>query len=102
MTWCAEYYDQHNWVYENFNSEGGSNLIRWSDAEFDDITNQAAASCDLAQREVWYQRAEEILNEEQAGILSLFWAGNSQLSKPYLERTFSRNMGEQVRNWYFR
>jgi ABC-type transport system substrate-binding protein len=102
LTWCGAYYDQHNWVYDQFHSTGGLNWIRWSNAEFDDVTEQAAASADLEQREVWYQRAEEIMNEEQAGILSLFWTGNSQLSKPYLERTFSRNMGEQVRNWYFR
>jgi ABC-type transport system substrate-binding protein len=102
LTWCGAYYDQHNWVYDTFHSQAGSNWIRWSIAEFDNVTDQAAASADLAQREVWYQRAEEILNEEQAGILSLFWAGNSQLSKPYLERTFSRNIGEQVRNWHFR
>ena len=49
MTWCADYYDQHNWVYENFNSEGGSNMIRWSNAEFDDVTEQAAASVILEQ-----------------------------------------------------
>jgi hypothetical protein len=54
LTSCRAYYDQHNWVYDNFHSQAGGNWIRWSNAEFDDITDQAA-SADLAQREVWYR-----------------------------------------------
>ncbi len=78
---------QHDWVHELFNSHASFNFIRWSNAEFDSVTSLAAASDDPAQQAAWYRRAEEILNEEQAGILSLYWTTSSQLSKPYLQRT---------------
>jgi ABC-type oligopeptide transport system substrate-binding subunit len=101
LRWCTDYNHQHDWVHTVFNSQAGTNYIRWHSAEFDTITSQAAASGDPAQQATWYRRAEEILNEDQAGILSLYWSTRSQLSKPYVQRTFAHVWGEQVRNWSF-
>ena len=89
MSWCADYPDQNNWVYENFHSEYGSNRICWYNEEFDNITSEAGAEADQARRKTLYKRAEEILCEEEAGIAPIYYSTSALMVKPYLQRFYS-------------
>ncbi len=89
LGWCADYPDENNWVHEVFNSEEGSNRIRWKNEEFDQLTKQAQLEVDPEKRKELYRRAEKILVNVEAGIAPIYDYTQVLLVKPYLKRTFS-------------
>ena len=63
---CADYPDANNWVYEVFHSTDSENRIKWHNAEFDRVVEEAVREFDPAKRLELYKRAEQILCEEEA------------------------------------
>jgi len=99
LGWCADYPDANNWVYENFHSTGGSNNIKWHNAEFDRATEEAAREPNPIKRLELYKRAEQILCEEEAGIAPIYFYTFVRMVKPYLKRTHAPLGGEHIRDW---
>jgi oligopeptide transport system substrate-binding protein len=87
MGWCADYPDQHNWVFEIFHPEWGADYIRWYNEEFDGLTEEASGELDPDRRRELYRRAEIILCDEEAAIIPIYYYGDFVLTKPYVERT---------------
>jgi oligopeptide transport system substrate-binding protein len=99
MGWCADYPDQHNWVFEIFNSEWGADYIRWHNEEFDGLTEEASGELDPDRREELYRRAEIILCDEEAAIIPLYYYGDFVLTKPYVERTVPVLGIDHIERW---
>jgi len=99
MGWCADYPDENNWVLEVFHSTKGANDIKWSNAEFDQVTEQAAAEPDPAKRKALYAKAEQILCVDQAAIIPVYYYTRVNVTKPYVERTFAALGGEHIDEW---
>jgi len=87
LGWCADYPDQHNWLFEVFHSEWGTNRIQWYNEEFDRLTEEAGEKLDPDRRRELYRRAEIILCDEEAAIIPLYYYGDFVLAKPYVEPT---------------
>ena len=99
LGWMADYPDPDNFLYP-FHSTKGSNHIKWSNAEFDQLTEQAAFETDPAKRKELYLRAEEILCVDEAGIIPIYYYTRVVLAKPYVERTYALLGGtEQIWKW---
>ena len=98
LGWCADYADQNNWVHEVFNSDAGANRLRRNceDAncttttmsEFDELTYEAQALLDPAEREALYLRAEEILSAEEFAYAPIYHYTTVAVTKPWLDRTY--------------
>jgi oligopeptide transport system substrate-binding protein len=100
LGWCADYPDANNWVYEVFHSTDSDNRIKWHNAEFDRVVEEAARESDPAKRIELYKRAEQILCEEEAGMAPIYFYTTVMVTKPYLQRTFAPMGGTQhVEDW---
>jgi oligopeptide transport system substrate-binding protein len=89
LGWCQDYPDANNFDKEVFNSKSGQNNTNWSNADYDKITDQAAAETDPAKRLDLYAQAEDILVNKDAAIAPIYWYTTIQLTKPYVTRTHS-------------
>ncbi|MDX9973216.1 MAG: peptide ABC transporter substrate-binding protein [FCB group bacterium] len=76
-TWIGDYFDAMNYL-ECFVTGGGNNRTGWSNAKYDELIKQAAATLDSAQRLELYQRAEAILLDELP-IVPIYF-----MTRPYL------------------
>jgi oligopeptide transport system substrate-binding protein len=99
LGWCADYPDANNWVYEVFHSTDSDNRIKWHNAEFDRVVEEAARITDTAKRLELYKRAEQILCEEEAAIAPIYFYTIVNITKPYLQRTFAPMGGEHFKDW---
>jgi oligopeptide transport system substrate-binding protein len=94
----GNYPDEHNWM-GRFHSTQGVNRILWSNSEFDQLTEQAAAESDPAKRKDLYARAEEVLCVDEAVIIPIYYYTQAVLTKPQLGRTLPRMGVEHVDEW---
>jgi oligopeptide transport system substrate-binding protein len=99
LGWCADYPDQNNWVLEVFHSTKSANQIRWHNATFDSLVEQAAASSDPATRKNLYKQAETILCQTEAAMMPLYYYTRATLTKPDIQRTFAPLGGEHINKW---
>jgi oligopeptide transport system substrate-binding protein len=83
--WSADYPDPDSMLRVLFHSREGLNSVRWSNPEFDALTEQAARIADRKRRIELYQQADRILVAEEAAIMPLSYAQGRQLVKPYVE-----------------
>ncbi len=77
--WSADYPDPDNLLRVLFHSREGLNAIRWRNVDFDTLTEQAAVVADRKTRLELYQRADQILVEETAAVVPLWYTENRQL-----------------------
>jgi len=87
--WCQDYPDANNFLFDVFHSESSQNDPGFSDPEYDALIEQARVSTDTAERTELYAQAEEILVDRDAGIIPIYWYTTNQLTRPYVERTYS-------------
>lgn len=67
-----------------FHSREGLNAIRWQNADFVALSEQAAAATERGVRLELYARADRILVEEQAAVAPLWYGENGQLLQPHV------------------
>ena len=103
MGWCQDYPDENNWVLEVFHPTKSTNRPKWSGPsadEFARITEEAAASSDPKKRTELYFQAEKILTVDQAVIIPIYYYTALQMTKPYVERTYSKAGHQEF--WYWK
>lgn len=64
LAWSADYPHAHDFLGLLLESGSRSNEGSWSNAEYDAVIEQAAATDDLAEQQALYSRAQEILKRE--------------------------------------
>jgi oligopeptide transport system substrate-binding protein len=64
VSWSADYPHAHDFLGLLLETGSSSNEGDWSNAEYDALIEQAAATVDPAEQEAIYARAQEILREE--------------------------------------
>ena len=87
---------KNNETDENGNPIGG---VRWYNAEFDALVDEAAGELDNAKRMELYKRAEEIIGQEDVVFIPLYHYSYVALTKPYVERTFSVGGVQTYEKW---
>lgn len=98
--WCCDYPDANNWLYELFHPFNSYNVINWDNAEFAHLTDRALKSPDPEERKKLYRRAEEILCEEEAGVVPLYFEVAHCLVKSRVNGWYHMAVGGQgIRNW---
>jgi oligopeptide transport system substrate-binding protein len=100
--WTPDYPDEDNWVFQNFDSAKGANRIRWQNAEFDRLVEQARVETDAQKRRDLYKRAEQILCVDEAAIVPVFHSTHIVCTKPYVARSYSPFGNEHIDKWSLR
>jgi oligopeptide transport system substrate-binding protein len=104
MGWCLDYPDANNWVREvcafggsqNPDTGGGFN---WKNDTFEQLVVDAAAELDPAKRVELYAQAEQILVYDDAVMAPIYWYTSLDLTKPYVQRTYSVTGHEVYEKW---
>lgn len=97
--WCADYPDTNSYLFDVFHSSSNNNDTGWSSPEFDALVEQAAAEADTDARIALYAQAEDILISQAAAIIPIYFYSANEMTKPYVERTFSLSGNQIFYNW---
>jgi len=97
--WCQDYSDANNFLYDVLYSASSQNDPGFSDAQYDELVSAARTEADEAKRLELYQQAEEILVDEKAGIIPIYWYTNNFLIKPDIEAVTSVTGNEAYNLW---
>lgn len=88
-TWTADYPDPDNFM-SLFLSNSGNSRNRWKNPDFDVLVQKARHTMNPKEREPLYFQLQKLIQEDQAGIIPLFYEPNLVLIKPrvkYVEIT---------------
>jgi ABC-type oligopeptide transport system substrate-binding subunit len=72
LGWGADYNDPDNFLKTLFHSDSESNYGHFNNQEFDRLVAEAAILSDPEERQLLYIQAEEILTEQEAGVIPLY------------------------------
>jgi len=97
--WCQDYSDASNFLYDVFYSKSSQNDPGFSNAEYDELVVAARTESDQAKRLELYQQAEEILVDQEAAIIPVYWYVTSRVIKPYVESAISVTGNEAYNLW---
>lgn len=97
--WCQDYSDANNFLYDVFYSKSSQNDPGFSNAEYDELVVAARTETDQAKRLELYQQADEILVDQEAGIIPIYWYVTSTVIKPYVESAQSVTGNEAYNLW---
>ena len=79
--WTADYPDPDNF-YSIFLSNAGNNRVGWRNANYDTIVQAARSESNERNREQMYYRAHQILVDENAIAVPLYYGKNMALIRP--------------------
>jgi peptide/nickel transport system substrate-binding protein/oligopeptide transport system substrate-binding protein len=87
LSWWADYPDPENFLFPLFHSSNhgaGGNRSRYSNKEVDRLIEAGQKEPDISERDIYYSRAEKIINEEAPWVF--FWHKiDFTLRQPYLK-----------------
>jgi oligopeptide transport system substrate-binding protein len=82
---------------------GNSQIKNWYNGGFTKTLTDAATAADSQMRAKDFALADDILINQDAIIIPLYWSMRLQLSNPALQRTFSPVVFyERFEKWYFK
>jgi oligopeptide transport system substrate-binding protein len=87
--WCPDYNDANNYLLDVYRSDSGNNFGKWNNPQFDKLVDQARVEADTATRLKLYTQAEQILNIDDAGTMTLYYPVTASLTKPNIKRTYT-------------
>jgi len=100
MGWCADYPDADSWLYELFHPSQGINWIKWQNTEFAKLVDKAQRLSDPERRKRLYHRAEQMLVQDVAAIIPLYFSMTPLLVKPWVKDWYDMAFGGQhIRHW---
>ncbi len=99
LGWSQDYPDADNFLRGVFRSDSPNNHTKWGNPEFDRLVDEAARETDPAKRKELYRQAEEILIEQDVAIIPLYWYTKVEITKPYVNRTYSLIGNEAFEKW---
>lgn len=109
LGWCLDYPDANNFDREVFASNGSSNPtdaqgnpsggLMWKNDQYEQLVAEAALETDPAKRVDLYAQAEDILVNQDAVIIPIYWYTNLDMTKPYVTRTYSSTGHEAYEKW---
>jgi oligopeptide transport system substrate-binding protein len=109
LGWCGDYPDANAFIHEALAVGGARNgtdgagnpiggLMWWNDY-FEELVAVAAVETDPDSRVELYAQAENILVNQDAVIIPIYWYTRNTLTKPYVQRTFGIDGREAYEKW---
>lgn len=99
-SWVQDYPDANNFLKEVF-ADGGaySDVVDWSNAEFDALCAEAAKTADADARMALYAQAEQILIEQDVVIAPLAWYSDFVIVRPEVTAFVSLTGYDRYEKW---
>lgn len=101
LAWGADYADPENWIPQLFGTGAGFNVHGYSNAEADAILAQAALELDNEERIELYQKAEEVIIEEDMGVAPIYHSVRNWLVKPWVDGLVKTGLDAEVPGDFF-
>ena len=87
--WWIDYYDANNIIYDLFNPDTSmARRLGWDNARYRELLDLSRGETDPAQRLAYLNEAEQILVEEDAAVIPLYFTKRVSLVKPGFQPIF--------------
>ncbi len=96
--WLYDYPDTNNFLFDVFHSSNDPDT-GFNNAEFDALVEQAQVLSDTDARRELYAQAEKLLIRDAAAIAPIYYYVALNMTKPYVERTYSVIGREYYEKW---
>ena len=84
LGWCADYYDQQDWLTTVFHSASTVTRIGYNNPQFDKLVTDADKEPDPKKRDDLYQQASRLLSQD-APAAWIYYDANPVLQKPWVK-----------------
>ena len=92
LSWIADYPEAHDFLGLLLETGSTSNTGQWSNADYDNLIAQAAATTDTTQQTALYSQAQQIL-EQQVPVIPVSYDESWALSRTGLEGALQSGVG---------
>lgn len=100
LSWCAAYPSVNNFLEQILRPESAFQLTGWNSKGFSRLVNALTRITDPELRRQFYRKAQQIVYEEDAIIIPLYFGTASMLVKPRVKGWSYRPIGGQrIRDW---
>ena len=107
LGWCMDYPHANNWVHEVFNPAAGANrtMLTTDDAQIGDLVAEFEALTTAAQTASpedqvgMYKRAEQLLVDEMANMIPIYYYTSVRAVKPWLNRLTGLPSNPYIQFW---
>jgi oligopeptide transport system substrate-binding protein len=99
LSWFADYADPENWLPEQFGTEGGLNVLGYSNPQVDELLAQAAVELDSAQRLALYSQAHALIIADQA-VTPIFHPERNYLVKANVADLVTTALDAEPGDWF--
>lgn len=96
--WCFDYPDANNWYFDVFHSANDPDN-HFNNAEFDALAEAGSVADSPEERAAIYAEAERLLVRDAASIAPIYFYSTQDLTRPGIERTYSRITRELYEKW---
>jgi len=92
LGWCADYYDQQDWLTTVFHSQSTVTRVGYNNPAFDKLVTDGDKEPDLKKRDDLYQQASRLLSQD-APAAWIYYDANPVLEKPYVKDYYLTSLG---------
>ena len=100
LSWFADYADPENWLPEWFATDGGFNVLGYSNPVVDELLAKAAtAQLDETERMALYDQVHRLIIEDQA-LTPIFHPERNYLVKPHVAGLITTALDAEPGDWF--
>ncbi len=92
LGWCADYYDQQDWLTTVFHSQSTVTRVGYNNPQFDKLVTDGDKEPDAKKRDDLYQQASRLLSQD-APAAWIYYDANPVLQKPYVKDYYLTSLG---------
>jgi oligopeptide transport system substrate-binding protein len=92
LGWCADYYDQQDWLTTVFHSQSTVTRVGYNNPAFDKLVTDGDKEPDAKKRDDLYQQASRLLSQD-APAAWIYYDANPVLEKPYVKDYYLTSLG---------
>jgi oligopeptide transport system substrate-binding protein len=95
LGWCADYYDQQDWLTTVFSSKASTAPSGYKSKQFDDLVFAADKEGDSKKRDDLYQQASRLLSQDSP-VAFVYYDTTKILQKPWVKNYYITALGFEV------
>jgi len=92
LGWCADYYDQQDWLTTVFHSQSTVTKTGYNNPQFDKLVTDGDKEPDAKKRDDLYQQASRLLSQD-APAAWIYYDANPVLQKPWVKSYYLTSLG---------
>ncbi len=98
-SWFADYADPENWLPEQFGTDGGFNVLHYSNPQVDELLDQASKELNPSQRIALYDQVHQLLMDDQA-VTPIFYPERTYVVKHNVDGLDVTPLDAEPGDWF--